>query len=271
MANYYSIFNLGLAKQKGIITDEMVEKAYLAKKSQYLELTKKNNKKEINSEVIKDCEEVKAYEQGNYLKMIEEAYNAIKTQECRKKYDESLKAEEYKLVKGIVKNAIRKIIREGNVKYNGKKIEVSALDKQEMRNATEQLITQLLEYANEEPNITGNKRKAIIKKFKLVISLFDEVYDESYNECMIDKNKKSKQHENKPEHAITQKAEIFNQLIRSNQIEIQKGNLGKVGKELKDRIEYTPIYKGKYGQIALGRGANNSGNKDSICNFTQER
>lgn len=96
MRNYYNIFNLGLAKQKGIITDEMVEKVYLNMKEQYLKFQEKNTKNGIKNKKVRASEEVRIIQEGNYLEELERAYNAIRTQEKRMEYDAFLKEEEYK-------------------------------------------------------------------------------------------------------------------------------------------------------------------------------
>ena len=63
--DFYKLFNLSLAEQKGTLTDEMVKEKY-----SIIEL----------KEVFDD----------DYLKFLDEAYKAIKTENDRQKYDESI-------------------------------------------------------------------------------------------------------------------------------------------------------------------------------------
>ncbi len=97
MTDYYKILNLGLQKTKGKVTDEMVEKNYLIIKENYLKMLEKEkirthnkdlkvgNSKKYNSEVLD------AYVNGTYLTLLEDAYNALKTEESRSHYDVILK------------------------------------------------------------------------------------------------------------------------------------------------------------------------------------
>ena len=87
MVNYYRMFNLSLAKEKGIITDEMVKKAYLDRKQKYLELRDKNNNK--NSVKINN-EQLIAFMEDSYMELLEDGYYAIKTANAREHYDELL-------------------------------------------------------------------------------------------------------------------------------------------------------------------------------------
>lgn len=86
MIDYYKALNLSLAKQKGIITDEMVEKNYLAKRQQYLAMkeAKKLQTKDINLK----SEELAAFLEDDYLTLLEDAYYALSSDNARKHYDE---------------------------------------------------------------------------------------------------------------------------------------------------------------------------------------
>lgn len=77
--NFYKLLNLSLAKQKGTLTDQLVEKNYSNIRQQYTQMMQK---------CANDKENVKKLEE--HLKMLEEAYNAIKTENDRKQYDEYL-------------------------------------------------------------------------------------------------------------------------------------------------------------------------------------
>lgn len=82
--NFYKLFNLSLAKQKGTLTDEMVKENYLNKRRQYFQMLKKcADKKEKHS-----IPELKEILDDDYLKLLDEAYESIKTENDRKKYDE---------------------------------------------------------------------------------------------------------------------------------------------------------------------------------------
>lgn len=82
------MFGLSLAKQKGIITDEMVEKAYLDRIQKYLEF-KNRDSNNINSVKINN-EQLIAFLENDYIELLEDGYYAIKTADARKHYDELL-------------------------------------------------------------------------------------------------------------------------------------------------------------------------------------
>lgn len=89
MINYYKMFNLTLAKEKGIITDEMVKRAYLDRKQKYLELRDKDNKS--MDSVKTNNEQLIAFMENDYIQLLEDGYYAIRTTNARKHYDELLK------------------------------------------------------------------------------------------------------------------------------------------------------------------------------------
>ncbi len=82
--DFYKLFNLSLAKQKGTLTDEMVKENYLNKRKQYFQMIKKcaDNKEQHSIPELKELLD------DDYLKLLDEAYEAIKTESDRKKYDE---------------------------------------------------------------------------------------------------------------------------------------------------------------------------------------
>lgn len=83
MEDYYKLLNLSMAKEKGMLTDEMVERNYNAKREQYLKMKKAGtNIKGVNSG------ELDALNDGDYLQLLEDAYCALKTENSRKHYDE---------------------------------------------------------------------------------------------------------------------------------------------------------------------------------------
>ena len=84
--DFYKLFNLSLAKQKGILTDEMVKENYLSKRKQYFQMIKKTGEKKEDHSLL----EIKEVLDDDYLKLLDEAYEAIKTEENRKEYDELL-------------------------------------------------------------------------------------------------------------------------------------------------------------------------------------
>lgn len=88
--NYYKILNLTIAKQKGSITDELVRKNYLQLKEQYIKLSEKtaiNKVKKAKSSSIKALTEIFSLD---YKQILEDAYNALATENGRKHYDELL-------------------------------------------------------------------------------------------------------------------------------------------------------------------------------------
>lgn len=260
MLNYYKLFNLEMYRQKGItITDEMVEKAYLSKKNQYLKMMKKET--ESSKKMNIDNEEARSIEEGEYLEVLEEAYFAIRTQKDRVSYDELL--EQYDIVKSIVVNAINKIMREKNVKYDGEIVSVDTLNKEEMKMATEKLIAELLNYAIEEKNVT----KKSVKKLKLVTTLFDKVYSEAYDEC-ITKQKNETKKEKRDNSTIGQKAEAFNKLLSNYVKKIPKEYLDTTkqdNRRIRSEVKYSPIYKGKLGEVPPKE------NKDFRSDLLEER
>lgn len=82
--DFYKLFNLSLAKQKGTLTDEMVKENYLNKRKQYFQMVKKCGDKKEECSII----ELKEVFDDDYLKFLDEAYETIKTESARKKYDE---------------------------------------------------------------------------------------------------------------------------------------------------------------------------------------
>lgn len=86
MLNYYSVLNLGIAKKRGIITDEMVKKAYLDKRQRYLEWKDKDSMSSV--EIYN--EQIIAFVEDNFLDLLEDAYYATRTENARKNYDELL-------------------------------------------------------------------------------------------------------------------------------------------------------------------------------------
>ena len=82
------MFNLTLAKEKGIITDEMVKEAYLDRKQKYLEFRDKDNDS-INS-VKTNNEQLMAFMENDYIELLEDGYYAIRTENAREHYDELL-------------------------------------------------------------------------------------------------------------------------------------------------------------------------------------
>lgn len=104
MIDYYKILNLSLQKQNGKITDEMVKRNYLAKIKIYQKMKEKEKyikskgkgqrlrleKAEENLSRF-NSEEMNEYLLGDYLTLLQNAYNAIKTESDRKRYDEYCK------------------------------------------------------------------------------------------------------------------------------------------------------------------------------------
>ena len=82
--DFYKLFNLSLAKQKGTLTDEMVKENYLNKRKQYFQMIKKCGDKKEKYSII----ELKEVLDDDYLKFLDEAYETIETESARKKYDE---------------------------------------------------------------------------------------------------------------------------------------------------------------------------------------
>lgn len=134
MIDYYKIFNLTLAKQKGTITDEMVRKAYETKKEQYIKMQKNKNLKSQNIGITSD--ELTAYLDGDYLQILQDAYYALSSENARKHYDELMEninrhIEEQRVIKSkksgleemvqstnlSTKELLDKIIREAKKKY----------------------------------------------------------------------------------------------------------------------------------------------------------
>lgn len=100
MVDYYKILNVSMQKKKGTLTDEMVEKNYIAKKEQYLKM-KKNKDKMENIDSV----ELQAILDGGYLDLLENAYYALKTENARLHYDELYASiEEYEKELEKVKN-----------------------------------------------------------------------------------------------------------------------------------------------------------------------
>lgn len=95
MIDYYKILNLGLQKSKGNVTNELVEKNYLIIKENYLKMMEKgkikNHNKNVEENKKSNSELLDAYLSGEYLKVLEDAYNALKTEESRSHYDVILK------------------------------------------------------------------------------------------------------------------------------------------------------------------------------------
>ena len=124
MVDYYKILNLSLQKQNGKLTDEMVKRNYLAKRENYLRMKEKeehlrahDERQSLKLKKAKeglnkfDSDEINEYFGGDYLTLLQDAYNAIKTEDSRKHYDELLK-EMQKRKEQEKNNAIHKDMRE---------------------------------------------------------------------------------------------------------------------------------------------------------------
>lgn len=90
MINSYNLFNLGVARMKGVITDEMVEKAYLTKKQQYLEMKNKDNNSMDSVDHIINNEQLIAFKDNDFLELLEDAYYSIRTENARIHYNQLL-------------------------------------------------------------------------------------------------------------------------------------------------------------------------------------
>lgn len=103
----YKVLNLGMYKTKGQITDELVEKHYNLLKKQCLQFYKDDPIKE------------------EHLKILEDAYIALRTEADREKYDLHEKKNEIEFKKRIKVNTqpintsaiLQKILKEAKDKY----------------------------------------------------------------------------------------------------------------------------------------------------------
>lgn len=180
-------------------------------------------------------------------------------------YDDAYK-ESYEFAKRIIKSALNKIINQKQIKVEETVIPVDIADENEIRRAVEMQIVAPVTYSAGEtvPKISDN----IYEEIKLVMNLFNEVYDDAYNEYLLinkkiaERNVKIDSKKTKDSKTIQQKADEFNQLIRNFRKGIPKEYLEpkreKINNICKDErnnniynkeIKYMPMYKGEINKL----------------------
>lgn len=104
-------------------------------------------------------------------------------EKCMKKREKSeLTPQEYKKVKWTIISAINSAIGKRFVEVNGTRKEIDISSKKDIKMASEQVLMSQLLHGD-------NKENPLRKDTELVMQLFEEFFDQIYDECMIGQGK----------------------------------------------------------------------------------